>query len=731
MRTIRREKPLFAASAGIGRRGSERARRFFNFRRSTARRCLGLLLLLGLLCPLRPAGAGVVLALSGGGTKGFAHIGVIEALEENGVPVIGIVGTSMGALIGALRASGYSTEDMRRIVGELDLPSLLSENTGPMFVFTGDDKRAKTSTVSALTYKKNGKRLGPLGILTGDKLYQFFAQLMRHVSVTDFYHLPIPYAAVATDINTGERVVLSGGNLASAMRASMSIPALFEPWEINGRFLVDGGVVSNLPVYTAHELFPGLPVVAVDISDNLSTEAPVQSYVDVINQSLTILMRRTTNEEGAAADVLITPQVQNFGMLDAGHSDQIIAAGREAALQKIEEVKALSAQGPDLFTGAAPESVSDIVGDIQVVGLPEKVGNDLRKRYLNWVGKPVAQREIDNAIERLSGSPGIAMADYQLGETESGDILVRLDVRPMPELELGISGYTTNLHKNRWLYLKGTARGLLSDYDSLSGVVRLGEQWGADLSYQTAPAMMNAWQFNLAAQKWKLDSNAGERDWNRYAVGASRLFQWGTVTAGLGMAYEHTEGGSVSGEDATDSVGPTFFAAYDTLDIPGDPTQGYAWRVNAWWPRLDEINYRFTYFKPLEVAKSWRTYFRLGYAEGDMNRRGHAAYLGAAEELYTAAAHPVEAERMVWTNLAVRRILNRNVLGIAAAELFASYGYAMDKEYKKISDPWEVGLAVNFPNNLIDVKLAAMYGSEEFKVGFFIGVPIWDHYPLP
>ena len=136
--------------------------------------------------------AGIVLVLSGGGTKGFAHLGVMEALEENGIPVVGIVGTSMGALMGALRASGYSTKEMRKIIKNLDLPSLLSENTGPMFVFSGNDRRAKTSTIPALTYKIQNKQRGPKGILTGDKLYMYFSQLMRHVTETDFYNLPIP-----------------------------------------------------------------------------------------------------------------------------------------------------------------------------------------------------------------------------------------------------------------------------------------------------------------------------------------------------------------------------------------------------------------------------------------------------------------------------------------------------------------------------------------------------------
>ncbi len=671
--------------------------------------------------------AGVILVLSGGGTKGFAHLGVMEALEQHGVQVIGIVGTSMGSLMGALRASGYSTEEMRRIIHELDLPALLSENTGPMFVFTGNDHRAKSSTIPALTYKKQNGQRGPKGILTGDKLYMYFSKLMRHVHETDFYHLPIPYAAVATDIQSGKKVVLTDGNIAAAMRASMSIPALFEPWVIDGRLLVDGGVTSNLPVFTAQELFPGIPIVAVDISDALVTDAQVNSYMDVINQALTVLMRRTTDEEGQAADILLRPKVDGLGMLDADDPDSVIKLGYEAAMEKIDEIKNLSDSGPILFTIKDDRRESDIVGEIEVHGLPDKLAELTRKEYLSWIGKPADVEKIDSAMEQLSTAQTIEMADYKLGRTESGDVLVRIDVRQKPELSAGISGYTTNLHKNRWLYLKGNKRGVFSDYDSVSGVLKIGEQPGIDLTYQTAPEPMDAWQINLSAQNWEINNY----DWDRYSAGINKLFKIGDVRAGLGVAYEHVDGNIVSFNDDSDSVGPAFFAEYDTLDMPSDPTSGHAWKMNFWWPDVDEIIYRLSYFKPLDVSKRWRTYFRAGFAEGDMSVRSHAVYLGGAEELYSVADNPIEAERMVWTNLAFRKILNRTAMGIVAGELFMSYGYAMDKDWKKVDAAWETGLAFNFPNNFVDMKIAAMYGSEEFKAGFFLGVPVWDHYPLP
>jgi NTE family protein len=670
--------------------------------------------------------AGVVLVLSGGGTRGFAHIGVIEVLEEHGIPVVGIVGTSIGSLIGALYASGYNAGELREVIAALDLPALLSENTGPLFVFTGDDREAQMGTISALTYKKMGKHSGPLGLLTGDKLFQYYTQLMRHVDVTDFNELPIPYAAVATDLQTGEKVVLRSGSLPSAMRASMSIPALFEPWEIDGRLLIDGGLVSNMPIDTAKELFPGLPVIGVDVSDIPSKEHAIHSFLDVIDQSLTIVMRRAMLEEARNADCVVTPRVQEFSFLDSRAADEIIRRGREAALDKIDKIKALSALAPERAARESPPSKSRIVSDVVIRGLPESVAVRLRKQFLRWVGKPLDTKDVENAVGNMMSAPDIATVDYTLERAKDGTVVLALDVRQQTGLEVGLSGYTTNLDPYRWLYLKGTARRLFSETDSLRGIVRLGEQWGVDLSYLTAPEPLPSWEFTLAAQKWEMNTSGGHRRWDRFSFGGQRLFQVGTVRMGLGLAYEYVDNANYA-----DFLGPTFFAAYDTLDIPADPTRGQAWRLNVWWPNTEEVLYRFTYFKPIRVGKMWRTYLRFGYLEGNLEEEGHASYLGAAEELYSVASRPVEAERMAWINVAFRRVLKKTVLGIVAADLFGSYGYAMDEEYRKIASPWEIGLAFSVPNDIVNVKLAAMYGSEEFKIGFFLGVPLWEHYPLP
>jgi len=683
------------------------------------------LLFWSMFLPLQCAEADVVLVLSGGGTRGFAHIGVIEVLEKQGISVVGVVGTSIGSLIGGLYASGYNSTNLREMALTLDLPALLSENAGPMYN-TGDDRESRMRTISALTYtyKKATKQSGPLGLLTGDKLFQYYNQLMHNVNITDFNKLPIPFAAIAADLKNGEKVVLRSGSLPSAMRASMSIPAIFEPWEIDGRILVDGGVVSNLPVNTAKELFPRFPIIAVDVSDFPSEERSVGSFIDVFDQSITIAMRKTTMEEARGADIVLAPNVHEFPFLGGSDMDvdEIIARGREAALASIEKIRALSQSSSPAQVRQKQQPHISIIDDVLVRGLPDAACGQLRKRFLRWVGKPFDPKDVERAMNRLMSTPDIATVDYQLQPVTEDKSTLILNVRRRPDFEVGISGYATNLSPNRWLYLKGATRGVFSELDSIRGVIRVGEQWGIDLTYLTAPEPMRSWEFTLAVQNWEM----GNRSSYRYALGGQYLFHVGEVRMGLGLAYEH-----INRKGSSDSLGPTFFAAHDTLDIPSDPTQGQAWRFNAWWPNADELLYRVSYFKPIKVDAMWRTYLRLGYAEGNMRKRGHAVALGAAEELYSVSNRSIEAERMVWANIAFRHILKRSVWGIVAAEAFGGFGYAMKEKYSRVASPWEAGVAINIPNNIIDVKVAAMYGSEKFKLGFFMGVPIWDHYPLP
>ena len=692
------------------------------------RRMLATLLLLCLVfCGAASAqGGGVVLALSGGGTRGLAHIGVLEAIQEQGIPIAGIVGTSMGSIIGGLAASGYTPAELRHVIEELDLTNLLSEKTNPIFVPLPSDSVSPRNKVPWVMLNQAGDVVGPLGGMSGVKLLERFAQLASRIQVIRFDELPIPFAAVATDLETGEKVVLRSGSLASAMRASMAIPALFDPWPMGDRLLVDGGLVSNLPVETAKEIFPGYPVIAVDVTGKLKTKKRIRSLVDVIDQSITIFTRRNVENESPLADLLISPPVEGVSIFDLSNAEVVIEGGKRAALEMLPEIKRLSASAPPV---AQRETLrlDTRVASVKVEGATIELASYIGKKYGSWVGKPLSALEVLRASREIGERDDILSVDYRFEEA-GPDVDVVFAVQRKPALEINFGGYTTNLHPHRWLFVSGIRRDLFKDADALKFNFKVGEQWGVDASYFDSPGK-TPWEIRLSAYNWELEtSNAGKRSWDRYALGALKHFSGRTFSGGFGYAVERIH----TGGNEFDASGPTLFLTSDTLNDPIDPTDGALSFLQVWWPDFDEPLFRLSYFKASRVANDWRFYFRAGFAEGDMKREGRAVYLGAAEELYSYSGNPIEAERMAWWNVAFRRILMKSWWGALNTEFFGGMGFAFDDEWDRFRDVWEAGVSFSIPGVLLDGKLMFIYNDEkDFKIGFFLGSPIWGKYPLP
>ncbi len=671
---------------------------------------------------------GVVLALSGGGTRGLAHIGVLEALEEEGIPIAGIVGTSMGSIIGGLTAAGYTTAELREVIANLDLTSLLSEKTNPIFVPLGQDSATPRSKIPWVALSSAGEVEGPLGGMTGVKLLERFAQLASRSQVVRFDELTIPFAAVATDLETGEKVVLRSGSLASAMRASMAIPALFDPWPLGGRLLVDGGLVSNLPVDTAKDLFPGYPVIAVDVSGTLKDRKNIRSLVDVIDQSLTIFTRRNVESEIVKADIVISPLVGGAPIFDLTNAAWVVEGGKKAAMADMDAIKKLADNAPPPPQREAL-CITAKVRSIEVEGADPDMSLKIKKKYESWVGKPLSNINLVRASREISDQEGVLAVDYRFDENGE-DLNVVFVVQRKSALEINFGGYTTNLHPHRWVYLHGIRRDLFSDGDSLRFNVKIGSQWGIDTSYLTSSNKDNTWEFRLAAENWELETNRGSRSWDRYSAGLIRRFRSGSFRGGIGYGFERVHSG---GRDF-DASGPTLYLTSDTLNDPTDPTSGSLLHVQAWWPELDEVLYRITYFNAMRLSDNWRFYFRAGFAEGDENAApgNRAVYLGAAEELYSYSGNPIQGERMLWWNAAFRRSLMRSWWGSLNTEIFGGMGFVYNDGGERYRDVWEAGISFSVPGFLFDGKLMFLYNDEkDFKVGFFIGSPVWGHHPLP
>ena len=236
--------------------------------------------------------------LSGGGARGAAHIGVLKVLEENHVPVDAIAGTSMGAVVGGLYASGLSAADIERVMTSVDWQDAFRDQPAAQARLNFRRKlEDQNFLVKFPLGLKGGEFRLPRGLVQGQKLTQILRGLTLPVAqIQDFDDLAIPFRAMATDIVTGDRVILDHGDLTTAMRASLSAPGVFSPVDAEGRMLVDGGLSSNLPIDVAREMGVDILIV-VDCGFPLLERGKLDSVATVSNQMLAILIRHNTAEQ--------------------------------------------------------------------------------------------------------------------------------------------------------------------------------------------------------------------------------------------------------------------------------------------------------------------------------------------------------------------------------------------------------------------------------------------------
>ena len=672
---------------------------------------------------------GVVLVLSGGGTRGLAHIGVLKVLEERNIPVDGIVGTSIGSIVGGLAACGYSSSELEDMIATLDLASLLYDRKGESTVPPGEDASAYIQSILRLEFNERGHITGPLGGLSGKRLLEKLQQWSARCPVLDFFQLPIPFAAVATDIVTGEAVVLRRGNLASAMRASMAVPGLFSPWTIEGRLLVDGGLVSNAPVLVARKLFPGRPLVLVDVTARGKDREDIRTVVDIVDQMITIMTQRNVQEEIGFADLVITPDVGDLPMLEMAGYEEIVTAGEKAArasLGLIEEVASRGGTSP----GTIPSGAAVYVADIEVRGLGPDLSQDVRKRHLSWIGRPADPAEIIQVCSDLRARDDIRTADFWLEPGQDGTAVVVLNVEKEPVWEVAARGYASNLNPYSSLYLDITRRDLFSDGDSLRTHLGLGEQWRFDSRYLSPVREgYRRWEINAKAGSRRLTPEGSEPlQWDRYSLAWSGIYSRGLFRASLGYAGEFIQ---FDGEDSTHH-GPLLVLAWDGLDDPFDPAEGFSASLSAWWMDSSSLLARMDLLWVTPLGERWRLLVKGGATAGDASRPYHSVYLGTREELLSLASRPLAGENAAWGGVAFRRVFQRSLWGTVNLDILANVGQSYGPSWERLESAWEAGLALSLPGGFLNGRLLAIYDDRsEWTFGFTIGRPLWDTDPMP
>ena len=376
------------------------------------------------LCPLFVLAAQtpppkIGLVLSGGAARGLAHVGVLKALEEQGIHIDAIAGTSMGAVIGGLYASGYKIDELEKLALSIDWQEALSDAPAREDVpFRRKQDDRDFLVKQKLSFRDDGSLGLPLGVIQGQNLSLLLESLLAHSSdIRDFDKLPIPFRAVATDIVNGEKVVFRKGHLPQVIRASMSIPAVFAPVEINGQLLVDGGMVDNIPVDVAREMGVDM-VIVVDIGTPLRGRKQLNTVFDILNQSITLMTRSNSEVQLASLrpdDVLIQPSLASFGVTDFGRSQQIINAGYRAA-QALEKRLASLRQPADMQLNAArsPEQRNPIITAINIEN-DSKISDSVIRYYIRQpVGEPLDLGRLQRDMGTLYGLDYFEQVQYRV-----------------------------------------------------------------------------------------------------------------------------------------------------------------------------------------------------------------------------------------------------------------------------------------------------------------------------
>lgn len=301
----------------------------------------------------------IALVLAGGGAAGIAHVGVIRELEALGLRPDCIVGTSMGAIVGGIYATGYSGPELENIVGGIDWTSILNDDSDRSITHpVRRDSRIDPFSTSAqlpIGFDKNGQVQLTAGLVSGVKLSLVLRELTTPAAaIQDFDDLPIPFRAVATDLTTGDPVILADGDLALALRASMSIPALFPPVERQGQILVDGGIVNNLPIDIARDLC-GDVIIAVDLPAIDPDPATLKTATGTLLQTITLVIQRQAKANIATLtedDILLVPAVADIGVLGFPRALEAIVEGKQEVAAHRGRLEALAQRRGG---GATPE----------------------------------------------------------------------------------------------------------------------------------------------------------------------------------------------------------------------------------------------------------------------------------------------------------------------------------------------------------------------------------------
>lgn len=580
--------------------------------------------------PARPV---IGLALGGGGARGLAHVGVLKALDQMRVPVDCVAGTSMGALVGGVFATGMPVGEMERRVREADWDEFFASRIRrqeEVFVRKEDDR---IHTTNLRIPARNGRIGLPRGAVYTQKIELFIRELTQSIQAEDFSRLPVPFRAVGTDLETGAAVEFDRGDLALAMRASMSVPGLFEPAESGGRLVVDGGLARNLPVDTVRKLCKPDVVLVVNVGTPALNREEMGSVLNITRQMVDIGINDNVARQLSrlrVQDVLIEPQLGELGAGDFARNAEMIVAGESAVVTVADRLRPLSLPAGEYAAHLAARgqrvAMTPVIDEIRVAPLSLVNPRMIRKQISQPARMPFDQPRLHRDIMQLYGRGDFDRVDYFVREEAGRRILalhpvekvagpdeVHLGVRVRSELsgstEFDLSAAYYKTWANRWGAIWKTHLDVGSN-------PYLASEWyqplGFDSPWFLAPHLLAS---RITHDVYYLTTDQlAQYGYSSRAAGISAgysLGEWGEVRLGPVWSrarYQRQVGDPALPELRENNSGWQAKIVFDKVDNAKFPNNGVYGVLNGYWARRSlnaDSNYR-------KIAADWLGAYGLG-----------------------------------------------------------------------------------------------------------------------
>ncbi len=634
------------------------------------------------------------LVLSGGGARGLAHIGVLRVLEEMQVPIDLIVGTSMGAVVGGAYASGRSVDELEALVKSANWNSILADRPARerLAIRRREDDERLPSRIE-FGYTPSRGALLPGGAAANGQLEATLSSLIPATRADDpLRRLPIPFRAVATDLLSGAMLDQADTPLFEALRASMAVPGVFAPLRVNGRPLVDGGLVRNLPVDLARQLGADI-VIAVNVGTPLLEDREITSAVMVANQMLQILTEQNVQRslrELQPQDIVIDPDLPGMGFMDFYRADEAMATGRRAALAAGARLSALAAPADQAALQArrlgTPESALPALplAELKISGARRVNAEALRAELALQPGDRVGRAELTRAVERLDGT-----GDFERIETEIDDRNGSRHVEfklteadwATSRVRFGLELYSNFADANNYSLVGMHVADWLNSWGAeLRTVARIGSTRGINTEFYQPLGPGSRW-FASAKLAYAAGSNdvfdQGQRALRLASSLTSAQIEVGHRVAGLGdlrlgvgrlRASDEVVLPVINGSRRSQTYGQQYLELHtDTLDSLAFPSRGQWTTARIEWlhPRGED--------SVINASLLGLSAFRLGewagqlYGEFAHAERGQARSLGGYLRLSGTPEGSLVGENMLLARVVMARRIGEMPVGLGGA----------------------------------------------------------------